>query len=73
MLDRLKTFFESQAFGVCAYLGDRLKLPVAHLRLSFIYITFLGFGSPVLLYFGIALLLKLRNFLRGKENPVWDR
>ena len=69
---RMKSFLEMQVFGVCAYLGEKLSMPIAHLRLFFIYASFLAIGSPIIIYLGLALLLKLRNYIHGKINPIWD-
>jgi phage shock protein C len=43
-------YFERQAFGVCSWLGIKMGVRPHRVRLSFIYLSFLTFGSPVLFY-----------------------
>jgi phage shock protein C len=70
---RLKYFVEQQAFGVCAYLGERMKIPANSIRLYFIYTSCLTLGSPVILYLFTAFWLELRKHARRKANPtIWD-
>ncbi len=50
MLNLVLEFFERQAFGVCSWLGERMGLNPRRIRLSFIYLSFLAFGSPIFIY-----------------------
>lgn len=59
-------------FGVCSYLGEKLQMPSGKIRLFFIYASCLTIGSPVIIYLTMAFLLKLRDYIKGKRNPVWD-
>jgi phage shock protein PspC (stress-responsive transcriptional regulator) len=68
----LKTFVEMKFFGVCSYLGDKLQMPSSKIRLFFIYASCLTIGSPVILYLIFAFLINLRDYIKGKRNPVWD-
>ena len=43
-------FFEKQTFGVCAWLATKMGVRVKKVRLSFIYLSFLTFGSPIFVY-----------------------
>jgi phage shock protein C len=70
-MERIQRFFEHQAFGVCAKLGDKLNLSASSIRLSFIYASFLTFGSPVLIYLALAYIINFRQHLRRRQNPVW--
>jgi phage shock protein C len=70
-LKRLQAFFEKHAFGVCAALGDKLGISTSAIRLFFIYISFLTFGSPVLIYLAMAFILNMRRHLR-KRRTIWD-
>ena len=70
-LKRLQAFFEKHAFGVCAPLGDKLGISTSAIRLFFIYISFLTFGSPVLIYLAMAFILNMRRHLR-KRRTIWD-
>ena len=68
---KIQYFFEKQAFGVCTKLGDTMDIPTATIRLYFIYASFLTFGSPVLIYLGIAFWMNFKQHLRKSKNPLW--
>lgn len=70
-LKRLQAFFEQHAFGVCAALGDRLGIATSSIRLFFIYVSFITFGSPVLIYLALAFVLNMRSHLR-RRSTIWD-
>jgi phage shock protein PspC (stress-responsive transcriptional regulator) len=59
---------EKQAFGVCHYLGDKMGVSAATVRIYFIYISFLTLGSPVLIYFVTAFWVNIRTYLRQGQN-----
>lgn len=44
-------------FGVCSGIGRYLGVERSLIRLSFIAATFLGFGSPILIYLILALIM----------------
>ena len=71
-MKRLQYFIESQAFGVCAMLGDKLGIASSSIRLSFIYVSFLTFGSPVLIYIVLAFWMNVSKNLRRERSTVWD-
>jgi len=71
-MEKLRKFLELQFFGVCAYWGEKLSMPSSAIRLFFIYATFVTFGSPVIIYLVMAFVLKLRDYIRGRRNPIWD-
>ncbi len=68
---KLQYFLEKQAFGVCNKIGSKMDIPTATIRMYFIYASFLTFGSPILLYLGIAFWMNFRYHLRKSRNPVW--
>lgn len=70
-MKKIQSFFENQAFGVCTKLGEKLGLATSSIRLFFIYASFLTFGSPVIIYLGLAFMLNLRKHLRRRNNPIW--
>ena len=72
MVNRIIAFFEKQAFGVCAWWGDKFKISTHSIRLIFIYLSFFTFGSPVIIYFIMAAILELKKELFEKRNRVWD-
>ncbi|MDX5436778.1 MAG: PspC domain-containing protein [Pontibacter sp.] len=71
-MKRLQYFIESQAFGVCTMLGEKLGIASSSIRLSFIYVSFLTFGSPVIVYFILAFWMNVSKHLRRERSTVWD-
>ncbi|MEM9340752.1 MAG: PspC family transcriptional regulator [Bacteroidota bacterium] len=67
----IQEFFEKYAFGVCNRLGDKLKIPTSSIRLFFIYSSFLTFGSPIIVYLGLAFVIGFRKILRRRNNTLW--
>jgi phage shock protein PspC (stress-responsive transcriptional regulator) len=68
---RIQSFFEEHAFGVCTRLGEKLGIATSSIRLFFIYTSFLTFGSPVLVYLGLAFIMNMRRHLR-RRTTIWD-
>ena len=67
-----KYFFEKRAFGVCAFLGEKLQMKTSAIRLFFIYATFLTAGSPIILYMILAFWLKLKDLVHSRRTSVFD-
>ena len=70
-MKKIQNFFENQAFGVCARLGEKLRIPTSSIRLFFIYASFLTFGSPVIIYLSLAFIMNMRRHLRRRDNSLW--
>lgn len=71
-MNKLSSFFETRAFGVCTYWGERFGIASASIRLFFIYLSFFTFGSPIILYMGLGFLMNMHKHLRNNRKPVWD-
>lgn len=71
-IESLKFLVESRAFGVCEQLGDKLKMPAKDIRMFFIYASCMTVGSPVIIYMILAFWIKMKDYVKGKRNPVWD-
>ncbi|MDX5346170.1 MAG: PspC domain-containing protein [Hymenobacteraceae bacterium] len=71
-MKRLQYIIEAQAFGVCTRLGEKLGFATSSIRLSFIYLSFLTFGSPVLIYLALAFIMNVRKHLRRQRSTIWD-
>jgi phage shock protein C len=71
MMTRVQRFMEQYAFGVCTRLGEKLGVATSSIRLFFIYLSFLTFGSPVIIYLILAFVMNFRKHLRRKNNSVW--
>lgn len=69
-MEKLKLFFQDRAFGVCTKLGEKLHFPIDSIRLFFIYSSFITFGSPIIVYFTLAMMMKVRKYLRKMNNPI---
>ena len=72
MLQRLITFFERYSFGVCTYIGERLNISIAKIRLFFIYTSFLAVGFPLIFYFFAGIVLDLRNYIKRSRTRAVD-
>lgn len=66
----LQDFFEKYAFGVCSRLGEKFRIPSSSIRLFFIYLSFLTFGSPLLVYLTLAFVMNFRKHLR-RRHSLW--
>lgn len=63
-MDKLRNIVERSAFGVCAYLADKMGVPRSRVRTYFVYLSCLTLGSPVLFYLFAAFWLNVRNYIR---------
>jgi len=71
VIKRIQHFFEKHAFGVCTALGEKMGIATSSIRLFFIYLSFLTFGSPVIIYLVLAFVLNMRRHLR-RRSTIWD-
>jgi len=74
MIQYIRNWFESRAFGVCAWLGKMIGIKATTIRMYFIYLSFFTFGSPIIIYFVLAFLLENKKYFkpRKKRPSVWD-
>ena len=72
MIQRILTFFERYSFGVCTYLGERLNISIAKIRLFFIYSSFLAVGFPLIFYFCAGIVLDIRNYVKRIHTRTSD-
>ncbi|WP_035755839.1 PspC domain-containing protein [Hugenholtzia roseola] len=73
VVQKIQYFFEKNAFGVCSRLGERLHISSNSIRLSFIYVSFITFGSPIFVYLFLAFWLHLRRNLRRYRQLIQER
>lgn len=52
-----KSISDKKIFGVCGGLAKYLGVSSTFLRLLFVIATFMGYGSPILLYNGLSIIL----------------
>lgn len=67
----LKDYLERSAFGVCSYLGQKIGIPSARVRLYFIYLSFVTLGSPIILYLFAAFWLNLKRYISQSRRILW--
>ena len=73
MITKILGYFEKQAFGVCNWWGEKLHLKSSQVRLSFIYLSFLTVGSPIIIYLIMSFILKHKEYFKfSKRKTVWD-
>jgi phage shock protein C len=72
MIEKLIGYFEKQAFGVCAWWGDRLGLPTVYIRLFFIYSSFFTLGVSFIVYMNMAFFLRIFRFIFERRRSVWE-
>jgi phage shock protein PspC (stress-responsive transcriptional regulator) len=75
MIDRIKTLFERQAFGVCAWWAEKLNVKTEEVRLSFIYLSFITAGVHLVAYLVMAFVLKHKERIKQpfrKRRTVWE-
>lgn len=72
MLQRILTFFERYSFGVCTYMGEKLNISIAKIRLFFIYSSFLAVGFPIIFYLGAGIVLDIRNYVKRIHTRFTD-
>ena len=72
-MNKFRYFVENQIFGVCAELGEKLNFPASSIRKYFIYVTFMTFGSPIILYLVLAFWMDLHQHWRRHNSPtIWE-
>jgi phage shock protein PspC (stress-responsive transcriptional regulator) len=49
-MKHIHSLLEKQLFGICAGIADYMGVKSRKVRLSFIYLSFLTFGSPIFAY-----------------------
>lgn len=74
-MERIKTIFERQAFGVCQWWAEKLNVRPEQVRLSFIYLSFVTAGVHLVAYLVMAFLLKHKERIKDpfrKKRTIWD-
>ena len=75
MIDRIKTFFERQAFGVCEWWAHKLNIKLEQVSLSFIYLSFITAGAHLVFYLIMAFVLEHKERIKkplAKRSTVWE-
>jgi phage shock protein C len=74
MIQKIQGYFEKQAFGVCEWWGSKLGVTIPKIRLFFIYLSFITFGSPLIIYLIMAFVLEHKEMFKmsRKRKTVWE-
>jgi phage shock protein C len=73
-IQKIKLWFEKQAFGVCSWWGEKLGIQTTRIRMYFIYLSFFTVGSPVLIYFVMAFILENKEYFKPakRRRSIWE-
>lgn len=74
-IDKIASWFEQRAFGVCNWWGRKLGIRPTRIRMYFIYLSFFTVGSPVIMYFIMAFILEHKEYFkprRYRRASIWD-
>ena len=70
-MSSFRKIIEFQIFGVCNAIGERMGIATARIRMWFIYISFLTFGSPLIIYMVLAFWINIKNYIySARRNPM---
>jgi phage shock protein PspC (stress-responsive transcriptional regulator) len=70
-MKRLREIIEMHAFGVCTAIGEKMGIATSRIRMWFIYLSFLTFGSPLIIYMVLAFWINIKNYIySAKRNPL---
>lgn len=75
MIQRITSWFEQHAFGVCSWWGNKLGIKTTTIRLYFIYLSFFTAGSPVIIYLIMAFILEHKEYFKikpVKRSSIWE-
>ncbi len=72
-MNKLKSFIEWNAFGVCTAIGEKMGIATSRIRAWFIYISFLTMGSPIIIYMIVAFWMNMKRYVKAaKRNPWYE-
>jgi phage shock protein PspC (stress-responsive transcriptional regulator) len=72
-MNKLKSFIEWNAFGVCTAIGEKMGIATSRIRTWFIYISFLTMGSPIIIYMIVAFWMNMKRYVKAaKRNPWYE-
>jgi phage shock protein C len=71
MMYQVKHLVERHAFGVCSYLGEKMKIKSSKVRLYFIYVSFVAMGSPIIFYLILAFWVNIRHYIKNYKDVLF--
>lgn len=74
LFQKITLFFELRSFGVSTWWARKFHVDVSRVRLFFIYFSFIGLGSPVILYLMMAWILEHKHIFKfqRKRKTIWE-
>lgn len=69
-MKNIQHFLTHRAFGVCTRIGEKMGISISSVRLYFIYVSFLTFGSPIFVYLVLAFWLNVKRYLRWQQQSI---
>lgn len=70
-MNRFRNFIEWHVFGVCSAIGEKMGIATTTIRKYFIYMSFMTFGSPVIVYVFVAFWMNIKSYmLNARRNPL---
>jgi len=74
LIQKISLFFELRSFGVSTWFARKIRVDVSRVRLFFIYFSFIGLGSPVLIYLMMACVLEHKHIFKfqRKRKTIWE-
>lgn len=75
MIERIRSFGEAQAYGVCTWFGEKLNVKTESVQRSFIYVSCLTFGSPIIVYLFMAFILEHKEQIKRpfrRRRSIWE-
>lgn len=71
-MKHIQAYFEKRMFGVCSKLGEKLGISSSSIRFFFVYMSFLTYGSPIIIYLALAFVINLRKNLRKRRSFFYE-
>jgi phage shock protein PspC (stress-responsive transcriptional regulator) len=72
MIQNIRYFFEKNGYFVATRLAEKLGMRLSHVRMFFIYISFITVGLGFGIYLTLAFVLKLKDKIYTKRSSVFD-
>jgi len=70
-MNKLKSFVEWNAFGVCSAIGNRMGIATSRIRQYFMYTSILTMGSPIIIYMVLAFFRNVRKYVMAARRNPW--
>lgn len=73
-IQKIALFFELRSFGVSTWFARKTRVEVSRVRLFFIYVSFIGLGSPIIVYLIMAFVLEHKHLfkLQRRRKSIWE-